>query len=553
MDIPEILKTFKNRLKTLEDEYEYWKAHHKDLSDYLMPRKGRFLDTESKANDGKKRNYKIINNVAGRSIITAASGIYSTLSSPAIEWFKYGIKDRDLMEFGPVKEWLDRAKDISYWMLNKSNFYITAYNIYKELITFGTAFALIQQDFKTYIRFYPFTIGQYYIATNEYLRVDTMYRIYKMTAYQLISKFGKENVSDDVLTQYERSNTEKHYKVVHLIEPNDDRIEKITFKKYRSVYYEYEKSPDKLLRASGYDEFPGMGPRWDVTGDETYGLCPGMDVLGDVQMLQKMEDKKLRAVDKGVDPALNAPPSFKRKAVSSIPGSVNIVGANEKTDSIRPTFEVNLNIDHLSQAIESTKQDIREGLFADLFRMISALNDSPQRTAYEIAKKHEEKLQQLGPVVERLQPEFLDLAINRVFEAGLSMNLFPEPPEEIQGHEIEIQYESILHQALKMSGVTKIEQTIGFISNLAGLRPEAIDKIDIDETIDQYGNAVGVNPRIIHTNEEVAKTRKQREQDIKTQQMNEALQQTVDGSKTLSEINTGENNALTQLLGGPSL
>jgi hypothetical protein len=550
IDVPGALKAFNGRLKDLDNDYNNWEDHHKDLAEYLLPRKGRFLSSDTTPNDGKRRNLKIINNVAGRSITTAASGIYSTLSSPAINWFRYGLQDRELMEFNPVKEWLENARVVSNWMLKKSNFYTAAYSTYKELLAFGTAFDLADEDFDTFLRFYPFTIGQFRLAVDDTLRVNTVYRTFSMTAYQMVMKFGKDNVSDDVSTQYDKSNTESPYEVVHLIEPNDDRIDKITNKAYRSVYYEKEKSPDKFLRVSGYDDFPGMGPRWDVTGDEVYGRCPGMDVLGDVQMLQKMEDKKLRAVDKGVDPPLNAPASMKNRAVSSIPGTVNVVGANDNTDAVRPTFQVNMNVADLQASINMTKDDIREGLFVDLFRMISAMNDSPEKTAYEISKKHEEKLQQLGPVVERLQPEFLDKVINRNFEIGFKRGLFGEPPEELQGQDINIEYESILHQAQKMVGITSIEQTVGFIKSLSEVRPDALDKMDVDEMIDDYSNSVQVNPKIIHSEDEVAKKRAAQAEAMKQQQMNEALQQGVDGAKTMSETDTSGNNALTQLLGG---
>jgi hypothetical protein len=208
-----------------------------------------------------------------------------------------------------------------------------------------------------------------------------------------------------------------------------------------------------------------------------------------------------------------------------------------------------MNVANLQASIDKTVQAIQEGLFVDLFRMISALNDTPERTAYEIAKKNEEKLQQLGPVVERLQPEFLDRVINRNFEIGLKRGLFGDPPEELQGKEIKIEYISILHQAQKMVGITAIEQTIRFIGNMAAARPEALDKIDVDETIDQYADSVGVNPKIIHSADEVEKIRKARAKAIQEAKANEAMAQTVEGSKTLSETDTGGNNALTQLLG----
>ena len=44
---------------------------------------------------------------------------------------------------------------------------------------------------------------------------------------------------------------------------------------------------DDALGISGYDEFPGMAPRWHTNSGDIYGTqCPGMDALGDIKQLQ---------------------------------------------------------------------------------------------------------------------------------------------------------------------------------------------------------------------------------------------------------------------------
>lgn len=550
--ITEIIRQANQRLKSLEKDFDRWKSHYKDLSEYLMPRKGRFIDRDTVGNDGDERNDKIINNAAGRAINTSAAGIYSSLTNPSVNWFKLGLEDTDLSEYDPVREWLEDVRKKMNWMLNKSNFYTAAYVSYKELLAFGTACMLAEEDWLTFARFYQFTIGQYYLATGQDQRVDTLYRIFKMTTNQMVRRFGKDNVCPSIMEQYEKRNSEEWHNVVHIIEPNDGTIKlPWTDKDYRSLYYEYESKTDKLLRKSGYDDFPVMAPRWDVTAEEVYGRSPGMDVLGDVKMLQKMEDKKLRALDKQVDPPLNAPAGMKKKAITSIPGSVNFVPDGVNTDTLKATYEVRSSIQEIQASINNTVQEIREGLYYDLFRMISSINDTPQKTAYEIAKKHEEKLQSLGPVVERLQPEMLDGVIDRIFNIGVKRGLFPEPPPELQGMELKIEYISILHQAQKMVQTTTVEQVVGFIGNLSGVKPDIIDKLDADEAVDQYSDMVGVNPKIIRSDDEVKLIREARAKEEAAANQAAALQQMTEGAKTLSETDTGTNNALTQLFGGP--
>jgi hypothetical protein len=548
MDIPEIRKKCGERMKSLETDFNLWKAQFKELKDYIGPERGRF-DDQTKPNSGEEVHSKIINNTAGRALYTLASGIYSGLTNPAMNWYKLSIQDKELSEYYIVKEWLEACRRVMNGMLQKSNFYTTAFSTYTELGLFGTGCVLAQPDYKTFIRFYPFTMGQYYLATDQNLRVDSFYRNYKMNNYQLLRMFGAENVTDTVTTQYEKGETEGWHKIVHLIEPNDDRIPIPTKKAYRSIYYQADGDAQKILRIGGYSEFPIMAPRWDVVAENSYGNSPGMAILGDVKMLQKMEDKKLRMIDKQVDPPLNAPATMKKKAITSVPGTVNFMDKNEDTQMLRPTFMVGGSTAEIQNSIGLVIQEIREGLFYDLFRMISNTNDSPQKTAYEISKRHEEKLAQLGPVIERIQPEFLDKVIDRTFQIGMDRGLFPEVPEELEGMDVKIEYISILHQAQKMVQTTSIEQTVSFVGNMAGILPEALDKIDVDETIDQYADMVGVNPKIIHSKDEVKKKRDARAQQQQQQQMGEGMMQAAQGAQILSDTDTGENNALTQLMG----
>ncbi|MDM3671847.1 portal protein, partial [Proteus mirabilis] len=52
-------------------------------------------------------------------------------------------------------------------------------------------------------------------------------------------------------------------------------------KPFKSVYFEVAGDNEKVLRDSGYDEFPIMAPRWEVNGEDVSGSsCPGMLALG---------------------------------------------------------------------------------------------------------------------------------------------------------------------------------------------------------------------------------------------------------------------------------
>jgi hypothetical protein len=65
----------------------------------------------------------------------------------------------------------------------------------------------------------------------------------------------------------------KWVEITHAVYPNMDRNTGSLLAKdkpYKSVYYECGGDKEKLLRESGFDEFPIMAPRWEVNGEDVY-------------------------------------------------------------------------------------------------------------------------------------------------------------------------------------------------------------------------------------------------------------------------------------------
>jgi len=74
--------------------------------------------------------------------------------------------------------------------------------------------------------------------------------------------FGLDNCSLSTQQLWKTGSTETWVKIVHVIEPNDDRdmmSPLAKHKKFRSVYYEYSTGSikeNKFLRESGFNNFP---------------------------------------------------------------------------------------------------------------------------------------------------------------------------------------------------------------------------------------------------------------------------------------------------------
>jgi hypothetical protein len=553
-----ITEMYRRRLTELKDEItnEGWLGLYRELSDYMSPRRGQYLSNDTKdTKPGSKKESKIINGSANDALRIIAAGLQGGLTSPARPWFKLGFADADLMEFGPVRDWAYKVRERMLYVFARSNFYGAMHGQYGELALFGTSAMLIEEDFRTTLRCRPFTIGEYMLACDSQYRVNTLYRQFSSTARQMIDEFGKDNVSDPVKEAVKNGNLGRRFELIHLIQPNgsfDENKRNVDGKKFESVYFELNADHDKLLRRAGYEDLPIAAARWDVTGVSVYGNAPGMTALGDVKMLQKMEEKKLKALDKMVDPPMNAPSSMKGKGGTIISGGVNYIDVAQGNQGFTPTFMVNPDFQKIAFEIDRVEQRIRRFFFNDLF--LSVLNEDKRMTATEVAKRHEEKLVVLGPVIERLQSEVLDNIIDRTFEIMLKQDMIPPPPKEIAGMGLKVEYIGLLAQAQKIVGTTAIESVANFAAALAPVVPSILDKFDADEAMDQYGDMLGVAPNVIRSDDEVEKVRASRaqaEQAAQTAANAQPMAQMATAAKTASEtVAPGGGNMLEMLMGG---
>jgi hypothetical protein len=551
---------FTRRLAGLELERSSFVSHWQNLSDNILPRRGRFFSSDR--NKGGELNKNIINSRATLSARTLASGMMSGITSPARPWFRLVTPDPALMEHGAVREWLHKVEMRMRLVFARSNFYNALHVCYEELGVFGTACVLIEEDFDDVIRCYPMSVGDYYLANSSRGTVNTVYRKVSLTVIQVVEEFGFENCSDSVKTRFTNGALDDWVEVIHVLEPNPAMIlgrADAKGKPIRSVYFEEAGDPEKFLREGGYFEFPAMAPRWHLMAGDVYGRSPGMDALGDVRALQVMERRKAQAIDKMVNPPLTGPASLKSARVSSLPGDVTYSDTAQGMQGLRPIYEVQPRVGELVADIQDTENRVREAFYADLFLMLANDMRNQRATAREIEEKHEEKLLMLGPVLERIHDELLNPAIDRVYAImergskglwarGLD-GLLPKPPQELDGVVLRVEYVSLLAQAQQAVSVGGIERVSGYVGNLIGIFPEVRHKFDAMQAVDEYARAVGVAPTIIKSDEDAQQAMAAEQKKAAEMERMAQMGQMAQAGKLLSEVDTGGRNILSDALG----
>ncbi|MGR8879958.1 portal protein [Klebsiella pneumoniae] len=532
----------------LTNDRSSFDPHWRELSDFINPRGSRFLVTDVNRDD--RRNTKIVDPTATLAARTLSSGMMSGITSPARPWFKLATPDPDMMDYGPVKLWLEVVQRRMNEVFNKSNIYQSLPLLYASLGNYSTGAMAVLEDDSDVIRTMMFPIGSYYMANSARGSVDTCFRKFSMTVRQLVMEFGLNNVSDSVKGMWDSGNYESWIEVIHAVYPNIDRdTAKLNSKNkpVKSVYYEVGGDSDKLLRESGFDEFPIMAPRWEVNGEDVYGSsCPGMIALGQVKALQLEQKRKSQLIDKATNPPMVGPSSLRNQRVSLLPGDITYIDQVTGQDGFKPAYLVNPNTADLLADIQDTRQIINSAYFVDLFMMLQNINTRSMPVEAVIEMK-EEKLLMLGPVLERLNDECLNPLIDRTFSIMARKNLLPPPPDVLQGMPLRIEYISVMAQAQKSIGLSSLSSTVGFIVQLAQAKPEALDKLNVDQAIDAFAEMSGVSPTVIVPQDQVEQVREQRAQQQQQQQMVAMGMAAAQGAKTLSEAQTADPSVLTAL------
>ena len=159
------------QLSALKTERSSYVSHWQELSEFIIPRSSRFLVSDRNKD---KRNNKIVDPTATMANRVLSSGMMSGITSPSRPWFKLATPDPDMMDFGPVKMWLDDVQNKMNEMFNRSNLYQSLPILYGQLGTFGTSAMAVVEDSHSIIRTYPFPIGSYYLSNNDRLIVDKL-------------------------------------------------------------------------------------------------------------------------------------------------------------------------------------------------------------------------------------------------------------------------------------------------------------------------------------------------------------------------------------------
>lgn len=540
--------------------YSWWMQNWSDLAEFILPRRSIWLTqsaggfpSPNNMTRGLEINKSIVDPTATYAARICSGGLVSGLVSPSRPWFKMtaaiGRNELDT----EARMWLDQTEDRIYAALSGSNFYESEAQEKEDVLVFGTAPCIIYEDATDIFHCYNPCIGEYYLANGATNRVNAFYRQFLQTCAQTIDFFGTDTPPDEIRQMWQQKGTalDKEQIISHSIEPNfaigEGKVGVVPGNfTWREVYWVWSASGVQPLSMRGFHDQPFTVSRWSVQSNDAYGRSPGMDVLPDVIQLQVMTRRLAEAIEKQVRPPLLADMQLKNQPSSSLPGAVTYVPKLSADTGMRSIYNVNPDVQAMSQNIIQIEQRIKVGLFNDLFLMLEQ-KTGDRMTAYEVAQKMQEKLQVLGPVIEGMLG-VLKTKLKRIYGILQRKGYIDPPPQSLRGIPLDINFISMLALAQKAAATGGLERLAALVGNLVPVYPEAKDLMDVDAYIREMNDLLGNQQKILRSPEQVAAIRKSQQQAAAATAKMQAMQHMAQTAKIGADA--GNTLANTEIGGG---
>lgn len=506
--------TLIRRQESLAAERGPWESHWQEVAELVRPMRAEFT---GRVTPGTKRTQAIYDSTAGVAADNLASGLWGLATNGGTEWFALRHQDDAINADPEVSTWLDDCTKRMRGVFNANGqqFYAQADEFIGDLVSFGTGVYYEEEvPGQNRIKFCTRHLAECFVAENENEQIDSLYRRFEYTARQAVRKWGDRLPSD--IRRAAEKEPDRKFPFLHAVFPRDDFDARATLslrgKRFSSVYVSIEGKV--LLAEGGYYEFPYQVARWSKASRGLYGDSPAMLALPDIKMINQMSKTTIIGAQKQVDPPILAPDEGTLRGIRTAPGQPIYGAIDQQGRVLVQPFQTGGKINLGLQLEEQRRTAIREAFFYSLMMLAGGPPGAPSyRTAYEVMVQNEERMRVMGPQLARLQSEFLDPLITRVFAIMFRANAFAEPPPLLAQYPgLDVEYVSPLARAQKAQRGGATVRAVQAIAPLAQFDPGVMDNLDTDFIARDLADAYGMPAKGLRDPKEVAKVRQARQQ-----------------------------------------
>jgi len=452
-----------------------WENTWQEIADNLLGRRNFQTDTYQ---GGRQRLDKIYDGTGMRSAQLFGSAVASLLTNPATKWFHLMFEDRVLRENREFQTWLQETEEQLLFAFNRpeARFQPNVHETYTDLVNFGTGGLAVLEEPGEGAYFVSRSLNELYLAEDARGRVDTIFRLFELTARQMEQEYpGKSEKAARLVAQ---DKPEEKLKVINVLMPNEEMHVGAPSRRgmpIASKHILYGEIPI-VLREGGFHEMPILTPRWERDSGEIYGRGPGVQALPDSKMLNQMSKTMLKAGQKAVDPPLMTSDRGVFGNVRTHAGGNTVVRLDGSGRFPIQALESRANFSIGIELIKARQEGVEGAYHADILEVFR----QPHMTATQVIEIANQVQRILSPVLGRQQSELLEPMVERVFGIELRAGRLPTPPAGLENAIVQVEYQSPVARAQQASEKQALIESVGAIIQLSTADPDTLDNVDMD-------------------------------------------------------------------------
>ena len=463
-----------------------WVSHLRECFKYTIPQR----ETFSQSSPGQKRNQDIFDSTALIGVQKFASRLQATITPP---WRRWSIlapgsevpeADRERAQTE-----LDKYTEVIFDHLNHSNFATQSHEAFLDLAVSTGALMLERSDGdSSLLDFRAVPLAEVYPEEGPNGSIETVWREHKVQARHIERMWPGADLS---------AKTRK--KVSDKPDEKIGLIEGTVFAPKAKLYYQciIERDSDHIVWTQDYEVSPWIVFREMVCPGEVLGRGRVMTVLPDIKTANKVVEYVLRAAALNISGVYTALDDgvMNQFTANIAPGSIIPVMSNDRTNPSLAALDRagDPNLGYL--VLESLQNRINKALFADPY---GDMEDTPVKSATEMALRGQEMIQDSGSSFSRLQTEFVEKVMKRTVSILKAAGKIP--PIKVDGKEVTIKHTSPLARAQDQEDLLSMQQ---FLGSVAQLGPEMmLLGLKMEDIPAWIGKKLGIEQKLMRSNVE---------------------------------------------------
>lgn len=401
-------------------------------------------------------------------------------------------------EHGKIQEQLDKVSKVVFSHIHHSNFYTAEHEAFLDL-GISTGAMIVERNTRnnesSLLNHRSIPISELIPEHSSRCTIDTVWREFKPKVKDITNIWTDAEVPQELKDKAE-GNEDFEVTVYEGIVFNEDESD--------YTYYVIEKSLSVIMYEEQMDTSPFIVFRETVRPGEILGYGRGLRCIEDVKTLNLLAENSLRADGFNTLPLFTAVDdgAFNPYNVVLQPGAIIPVSSNDNGNpSLRP-LPLSNNFQYAEARADKLMARINETFLANPY---GSIEQTPVRSATEIAARQADLFQSTAAAFGRLQTEFLEKYMRRVVDILNKEGVLP--PFKLNGREVSIKFTSPFS---KMQGSESVKNTMNWLGYIANLGPEVIGMVtNLDKVPANLAFNMGIDKELYKSADELEEQKQQ--------------------------------------------